>query len=98
MFQDDEGILWFNFLQTGVSKLVTTDVSIFDDVFGMRHISDINYCHGTLILYDDESKKIIFSDSVSTHEYVLAGSASLSGVTLTAKGIYGFYPPGFINL
>ena len=98
MFQDAEGILWFNFLQIGVSKLVTTNVSICDEVFGMRHISDINYCHGTLILYDDKSKKIIFSDAASTRSYALNGNVPLSGIITTVKGTYGFSASGIYKL
>lgn len=98
VFQDAEGILWFSFLQIGVSKLVSTNVSVYDQVFGMDHISDINYCHDTLVLYDDRSKKMIFSDTASTRSYTLDGNVSLPGIIITAKGIYGFSASGIYKL
>jgi len=89
IFQDREGILWINFLQNGASKMPSTDVLLYDDFFGMRHISDIASAHGKLIFYDNQSNKISISDS-STRVYFLPGNFSCSGITSTAKGIFCF--------
>ena len=97
IFQDREGILWINFLQNGASKLPTTNVSLYDGVFGLRNVSDMSCGHGRLIFYDAISNKLVLSDN-STRTYSVAGNVPVFGITSTTKGILAFSGPDIYKL
>jgi len=89
IFQDREGILWINFLQNGASKMPSTDVLLYDEFLGMNHIYDINYSHGTLVVYDYQSNKLVLTGSL-TRVYSFPPNVPLVGITLIGKGMFCF--------
>lgn len=92
IFQDREGIIWIAMDNAGVSKLVRSDFSFFEQPFAISAISDIAYDQnkGRLLLYSGISGKVALVNSKQqVLHYKINNSGEITRLIETPNGVFG---------